>query len=375
MSNRAPQFLPQPIAEYRAHKSEIDEAIQRVLESGRYILGPEVEAFEREFAEQLGAARAVGVANGTNALELALRALGIGAGDTVLTVSFTAVATVAAIELVGARPLLVDIDPATFTLDQNRLVETIEQNKSAQLKAIIVVHLYGHPANLAAILDIAGRYGLRVIEDCAQSHGASVAGRATGTWGDLAAFSFYPTKNLGAIGDGGAVVTNDAQLADRVRHLREYGWKQRYVSDVPGMNSRLDELQAAILRVKCQQLRHNNHRRRELAAVYSAGLAGASVRVPTVQSGMEHAFHQYVIRAPRRDALMAFLQGRGVPVAVHYPQPVHSQPAYRDRLPLGAGGLAESERACREVLSLPLHPHLAEESVRYAIQQITEWPP
>lgn len=375
MSSPAPLFPFQPIAEYRAYKSEIDEAIQRVLDSGLYILGPEVEAFEREFAAQVGAPHAVGVGNGTDALILALHALGIGEGDTVITVSHTAVATVAAIEWVGAHALLVDIDPVTYTMAADQLEETIRQNQTGRLKAIIPVHLYGHPADLPAVFEIASRHGLRVIEDCAQSHGASLAGRATGTWGDLAAFSFYPTKNLGAIGDGGAVVTKDARLAAQVRRLRQYGWEQRYVSAVPGMNSRLDELQAAILRVKCRHLPRLNQRRRELAALYSGGLDQAKVTTPTVRRGAQHVFHQYVIRTPRRDSLQEFWRGRGVPTAIHYPQPVHAQPAYLNRVAVGVGGLAETERACREVLSLPMHAQLTDEAVNYALQQLEEWLP
>ncbi len=375
MSSRAPSFPFQPIAEYRAYKREIDEAIQRVLDSGQYILGPEVAAFERDFAEQLGAPYVVGVGNGTDALVLALRALGIGAGDTVITVSHTAVATVAAIEWVGAQGLLVDIDPVSYTMATDKLEATVRQNQTRRLKAIIPVHLYGHPADMPAILDIASRHDLRVIEDCAQSHGASLAGKATGTWGDLAAFSFYPTKNLGAIGDGGAVVTRDASLAEQVRRLRQYGWEQRYVSAVPGLNSRLDELQAAILQVKCRYLPQHNQRRRELAALYSEGLAKANVTPPSVRGAVQHVFHQYVIRTSRRDALRDFWQGRGVPTAVHYPQPVHTQPAYLNRVAIGAGGLAETERACQEVLSLPMHAQLTNEAVTYATDQLREWLP
>ena len=366
-------FPAQPHANYLAHRDAIDAAIRRVLDSGWYILGQEVTAFEREFAEFLGAAHAVGVGHGTDAIELALRALGIGAGDTVLTVAHTAVATVAAIERAGAEPLLVDIAPDSFTLDPAKLEAAIRAGASRRLKAVVVVHLYGHPADLPAIMAIANQHGLRVIEDCAQAHGAALDGRKTGTWGDLAAFSFYPTKNLSALGDGGAVVTNDAPLAARVAELRQYGWRARYISESPGVNSRLDELQAAILRVKLRALPAENARRRALAQLYSAGLAATPLRLPRVRENAEHVFHQYVVRTDRRDALLQHLQARGIPAAIHYPQPVHLQPAYAGRTATGAGGLAETERACREILSLPIHPQLGDEAVARVVEEIRQW--
>src|SRR5262245_11876982 len=243
-----------PKANYLAHKREIDEAVRRTLDSGRYILGEQSREFEREFAAYLGANRCVGVASGTDALHLALRAAGVGAGDVVITVAHTAVATVAAVGMAGALPLLVDIEPATFTVSPEAVEDAIINSlERPRIKAILPVHLYGRPADMRAICDIARRYDLKVVEDCAQAHGAAIheiGGFKVGVFGDAAAFSFYPTKNLGALGDGGAVVTNDAEGADRVGLLREYGWRERYVSDQPGFNSRLDELQAAILRVK-----------------------------------------------------------------------------------------------------------------------------
>ena len=373
-----PEFPFQPIAEYHAYKAAIDAAVQRVFESGHYILGPECAEFEKEFAAWIAegnSAHSVGVANGTDALVLALRALGIGAGDTVLTVSHTAVATVAAIELTGAEPLLVDIEPATFTLDPQKLADTIRANSHRKFKAVIPVHLYGQPADMPAIMGIARQHSLLVIEDCAQCHGATLGGKITGTFGDAATFSFYPTKNLGAIGDGGAVVTQDATLAARVRELRQYGWKSRYISDTTGMNSRLDELQAAILRVKLPHLRADNQRRRDIAAIYAKHIRNDAVLLPPVRAGAEHVYHQFVVRTPQRDALMAALKTHGVPTAVHYPQPVHTQPAYRDRVACGAGGLGESERASREVLSLPMHPQLTDEAVIFAAEKISQWQP
>jgi len=369
------RLTSQPLADYLASKTEIDEAIQNMLARGRYILGPEVEAFEKEFAAFVGTTQAIGVGNGTDALVLALRALGIGRDDRVITVSQTAVATVAAIELTGAQAILVDIDPVSNTLSPERLEATLASGTGPKPKAVIAVHLYGHPADLPALSAICQRHGIALIEDCAQAHGAAFEGRSIGTWGAVAAFSFYPTKNLGAIGDGGAVATNDAELAARVRRLREYGWKERYISDEAGLNSRLDELQAAILRVKCRRLAADNARRRTLAGLYTAGLAGLPITPPAIRPGATHVFHQYVIRSAHRDALRAFLLSRGIPTAVHYPQPVHVQPAYLGRIAIGAGGLAESERASREVLSLPLHPHLLEEDIALVLQHLKDWRP
>jgi dTDP-4-amino-4,6-dideoxygalactose transaminase len=369
-----PTILPaDPRAGYLAHKDEIDRAVLGVLEGGRYVLGQEVAAFEREFAAAVGAAHAVGVGSGTDALHLALRACGVGPGDAVLTVSHTAVATVAAVELAGATPLLVDIDPATFTLDPNRLEDAVKAAGPGGLRprAVVVVHLYGQPADLPAIVEVARRFGLFVVEDCAQSHGATLAGRTTGTWGDVAASSFYPTKNLGALGDGGAVLTGDDGLAERLRLLREYGWRERYVSEVPGLNSRLDEVQAAVLRVKLRHLAADNERRRLLARLYDAELEGAGLVLPRTRPGASAVYHQYVVRSPRRDALRAGLRERGVGTLVHYPVPVHLQPAYRGRVPL-AGPLRHTERAAEEVLSLPMYPELDEADVRQVARHVRE---
>jgi dTDP-4-amino-4,6-dideoxygalactose transaminase len=350
-----------PKANYLAHKAEIDAALARVLDGGRYILGPEVEAFEQEFAAYLGAGHAMGVASGTDAVEIALRACGIGPGDRVATVSHTAVATVAAIERAGAVPVLVDIDPATFTIDCNSLADAARRDWGGPLKAVVIVHLYGHPADMPAVLDIASQYGIAVIEDCAQAHGASLDGRKAGTWGDAAAFSFYPTKNLGALGDGGAVVTDNSEVAARVRSLREYGWRDRYVSDEPGVNSRLDELQAAILRVKLRYLDRENARRRELAANYHLALAHADLTLPCTRTGACHVFHQYVVRSAGRDRLRAELQEQGVGTAIHYPVPVHLQPAYRNKVQ--HVGLQHTEAVAREILSLPIYPELDPDAI------------
>jgi dTDP-4-amino-4,6-dideoxygalactose transaminase len=361
----APRFSV-PAARYQAHKTEIDKAMARVFRSGRFILGEQVAAFEKEFAAFLGANHCIGVGSGTDALELALRACGIGSGDAVLTVAHTAVATVAAIGRAGAFPVLVDIDPATFTMDAAHLERTMReytnQGRSAmrpRLRAVIPVHLYGHPADMPAVLSLARSHRLRVIEDCAQSHGASLAGKPAGTWGNLAAFSFYPTNNLGAFGDGGAVVTNDSRLGAKVRLLREYGWtaQSRDASRIPGMNSRLDELQAAILRLLLKHLSEENNRRRELAAEYARWLAGAELVLPQTSANAVHVFHQYVVRTPRRERLREALESNGFPAQVHYPVPVHRQPAYRRRVFIPRGGLPNTDAAARQVLSLPISPH------------------
>jgi dTDP-4-amino-4,6-dideoxygalactose transaminase len=359
-------------AGYLAHKAEIDGALHRVLDSGWYILGEEVAAFEAEFAAYVGVAHGIGVANGTDALSLALRACNVGPGDVVFTVSHTAVATVAAIESIGALAVLVDIDPVTYTLDPNALEAAIQGWQGYALKAVVPVHLYGHPAPLPAILEIARRYNLLVIEDCAQAHGARLHGRPVGAWGDLAAFSFYPTKNLGALGDGGMVVSNDPTLAERVRSLRQYGWQQRYISDIPGVNSRLDEVHAAILRVKLPYLDEDNLSRRQVAQIYTQVLAGTLVATPATKPQVEHVYHQYVVRTPPRDQLQAYLRHNGIGVGIHYPVPVHLQPAYRKR-PGKTEPLEQTEQAAQEILSLPIFPQLSAEKVVHIAETIRAW--
>ena len=368
-------FLPptDPKANYLAHKQEIDQAIHCVLDSGWYILGQEVAAFEKEFADYLGVSQAVGVGNGTDALEIALRACGVGVGDAVITVSHTVVATVAAIELVGAMPVLVDIDPITFTLDPNLLEDTIKEHQGSRIKAIIPVHLYGHPADMSAIMEIARRHDLYVVEDCAQSHGAAIKGRKTGTWGHLAAFSFYPTKNLGALGDGGAVVTDDQELAQKLRFLREYGWKQRYISDIVGMNTRLDEIQAAVLRVKLRYLDAENAQRRQLAEVYNSRLGDTPLILPEVSKDVDSVYHQYVVESAQRDALKDFLKNNSVGTLIHYPIPVHRQPAYQNRVGVGSGGLQKTEDVVSKILSLPMYPQMISDQAQQVADLIASW--
>jgi dTDP-4-amino-4,6-dideoxygalactose transaminase len=359
--------IPQtsPFASYAARRAEIDEAVAGVLASGWYLTGAQAANFETEFAAYVGVRHALGVANGTDALQIALRACGVGAGDEVATVSHTASATVAAIELTGATPVLVDIDPVSYTMDPSRLEDVIRTSRrqaQPRLKAVVPVHLYGQPADMTAIMDLARSMALRVVEDCAQAHGAALNGRNVGTWGDIAAFSFYPTKNLAALGDAGAVATDDPDLADRARLIHQYGWRQRFVSDMPGVNSRLDEVQAAVLRVKLRYLEEENRQRERIASRYDGLLREANVELPRLRPSARHAFHQYVVRSRRRDDLRVALNDAGIGTAIHYPVPAHLQPAYRHLA--GAGGpLTASEEAAREVLSLPMFPQLSDEEI------------
>ena len=369
MDHAAARILQNDIgAGYRARHAEIDAAVARVLASGWYILGAEVEAFEREFAAWQGLPHAVGVANGTDALALALRAFGIGPGCSVVTVSHTAVATVAAIEMTGATPILVDIDPDSYCMDPDDLAAALARWRGGvdgvpPIRAVVPVHIYGHPADMTRILPLARAAGIRVIEDCSQAHGATLDGVRVGSFGDAAAFSLYPTKNLGALGDGGIVATADPELRARIAALRQYGWRERYVSAEPGVNSRLDEIQAAILRVRLRDLSSMNARRAAIAARYDAVLAGGVAAAPGRGPGIGHVFHQYVVRSARRDALRADLGRQGIDTAIHYPVPVHLQPAYAGRLPLGPSGCAASAAAAREILSLPMFPELTADQI------------
>ncbi|HEV2121210.1 MAG TPA: DegT/DnrJ/EryC1/StrS family aminotransferase [Chloroflexota bacterium] len=354
--------------QYLELKEEIDAAIHRVLEENIFILHREGEAFEREFAAYLGVQRCVGVGSGTEAIHLALWGLGIGQGDEVLTVSHTAVATTVAISATGATPVFVDIDPATYTMDPAKL----EERLTPRTRAIVPVHLYGHAADMDPILAFTREHNLVIVEDCAQAHGAEYKGRKVGTMGHAAAFSFYPTKNLGAYGDGGAVVTNDEALADRLAMLRNYGWEtgKRYYSLLKGVNTRLDELQAAILRVKLSHLRRGNERRRRLADIYGEELAGVpEVVLPEEQPWGHHVYHLYVIRAQDRDRLQAALREQQIGAQIHYPEPVHRQAAYQD-MGYAEGSLPATERACAEILSLPFYPELDPEDARRVARAI-----
>jgi dTDP-4-amino-4,6-dideoxygalactose transaminase len=344
----------------------------RVAAAGTYVLGAEVAAFEGEFAAMLGATWAVGVANGTDAIELALRGLGIGAGDTVITPSHTAIATVSAVSRLGARPLFVDVDADRYTVSPSSLDSLLATPAGEAARALIVVHLYGTVADMPALLALTDRSGIPVIEDCAQAHGATLDGRPAGTWGKVGCFSFYPTKNLGALGDGGAVVGNEPALGSRIRILRQYGWSTERVSEVPGINSRLDEIQAAILRAKLPYLASENQRRREIATQYDHLFAGLPLETPMrVTSEGAQVFHQYVVKTTERDRLRALLRDAGIGTLVHYPVPAHLQPAYANSafrvVPLG-----ETETVARTVLSLPMFPELADEEVRLVAQEVAK---
>jgi dTDP-4-amino-4,6-dideoxygalactose transaminase len=361
------RILPaDPKAAYHAAQADIDAAMRRVMASGHYILGPELEAFEREFAAWLGAAGVVGVANGTDAIELALLAAGLGPGDKVVTVANTVTATVSAIVAAGARPVFTDIEPDTMLMDVAALEATLDKLRDPRIKAVVPVHLYGQAADMPRLAAVAARHNLAVIEDCAQAHGSLVGGRKAGTWGQLASFSYYPTKNLGAFGDAGAVAGRDPVLLEKVRLLRQYGWRKRYVSDQHGRNSRLDELQAAILRVRLARLDQENARRGEIAALYLSGLSGTPLRLPVVAEGRTHTWHQFVVRTSRREELQAHLAKRDILCGVLYPVPIHRQPAYHD----AALSLPHTEQACGEVLSLPLHPGLTDDDVARVIREV-----
>jgi dTDP-4-amino-4,6-dideoxygalactose transaminase len=359
--------IPQanPGAGYRALKAEIDDAVARALSSGWYILGNELRAFEAEFAQWLGVSHVIGCGNGTDAIALALRSLGIGPGCTVVTVSHTAVATVAAIEMTGATPLLIDIDPIHYTMDPDALRRVLEQPPTGlpPIKAVIPVHLYGQSADLDRIIPLCRTHGAVLIEDCAQAHGARLHGQRVGTFGDAATFSFYPTKNLGALGDGGAVAVSDPDLAARIAGLRQYGWHKHYISDEVGVNSRLDEVQAAILRVKLVHLDSQNARRAEIAAAYAAALKDGPIKAPQQREDADHVYHLYVTRSHDRDQHQATFKNNGIGTGIHYPVPVHLQPAYAGRVALGPSGCPETERAAGEILSLPIYPELTDAEV------------
>jgi len=345
-------------AQYLGIKDEIAEAITRVLDSGQYVLGDEVAAFEREFAAYCGAGHGVAVNSGTSALHLALLVTGIGPGDEVITVPFTFVATVAAIQYAGARPVLVDIDPRSLTM----AVDQIERAITPRTKAILPVHLHGYPAEMDPILEIARRHHLIVIEDAAQAHGAEYKGRRVGSLGDLACFSFYPGKNLGAYGEGGLVTTNRPDDDRTLRMLRDWGAARKYHHELKGFNYRMEGLQGAILRVKLRHLESWTEARRAHAARYDRLLKETGVETPALMPYARHVYHVYAVRHARRDFLQSALGDQGVQTGIHYPIPVHLQKAYAD-LGYKAGDFPHSERAANEVLSLPMFPELSEEQL------------
>lgn len=357
-----------PRSQYLSHKADIDAAIRSVLDSGWYVLGSNVSDFEDEFSKYIGVRYGIGVGSGTEALHLALAACGIGDGDEVITVSHTAVATISAIEMSGATPVLVDIEPDHFTIDSGHIKGLL----SHRTRAIIPVHLYGQPSELLTILDIARDRNIKVIEDCAQAHGATYQSRRVGSFGDLACFSFFPTKNLGGLGDGGMVVTDDYDIAQKVRSLREYGWRKDRISNLPGFNSRLDELQAAVLRAKLNGLDRDNDLRGKIASQYNKELGSSGLTVPNIRQDTTHVYHQYVIRSENRDSLKDFLLKRDIQTLIHYPVPAHMQPAYNGRL-RGSDNLPITEQIVGEILSLPIYPELSNENQEFVISSILEF--
>lgn len=357
-----------PAAQFASQQNEIEAAVLTVMRSNRYILGAEVEALENEFAAYIGAKFGIGVANGTDALELAVRALGIGPGDEVITVSHTAVATVAAIEATGAEAVLADVDADTFTLNPLQLKELL----TPRTKAVIAVHLYGQAADLDAIGAFCSENGLFLIEDGSQAHGALWNGKRVGAIGHIGCFSCYPTKNLGAVGDAGLVTTNDPGLMKKIRMLREYGWQSRYISDVAGRNSRLDELQAAILRVKLRYLDESNAKRRAIASRYSAEITNRAVTLPRFRAMPDSVFHLYVLQTADRLALMKHLDQLGVQTGIHYPMPIHLQPAYKTHVRTAAD-MSVTERLAGDVLSLPMYPELPAADVARVILAVNSF--
>ena len=348
--------------QFRRIEGEILSAQKRVLEKGRFVLGEEVSSFEEEFAGYCGVRYGIGVGSGTDALFLALKAANIGKGDEVITVSHSFIATAIAISQTGAKPIFVDIDPEFYTMDPNALEDFLKKRKRRRVKAILPVHLYGHPAEMDAIMDIANRYHLTVIEDACQAHGAEYQGRKMGSFGRMACFSFYPTKNLGAYGDGGMVVTNDKRYDERMRLLRRYGEKRKYEHVLKGWNSRLDEMQAAILRVKLKYLDQWNGERRKKALMYKRMFEGTEMRCPSEKEQARHVYHLFVIRTKKRTAFREFLKETGIETLSHYPVPIHLQKAYAE-LGYRRGVLPVTEKVAHEVLSLPFYPELTSEEM------------
>lgn len=353
------------VAQYKELRVEVMAAVDKVLGSGQYILGDEVQAFEQEFARYCGAGHCVGVSSGTEALHLALRALQVGPGDEVITAANTFAATAFAISYVRATPVFVDVNPTDFTID----VEALQAAISERTKVIIPVHLYGHPAGMDPILRIAHKHGLRVLEDACQAHGAEYRGRRTGSLADVACFSFYPTKNLGTYGDGGAIVTNDRHLAEQVRHLRNYAQPTKNVHTHVGFNSRLDTLHAAILRIKLRHLDEWNNRRREIARAYGQALCTTPLGIPSERPGVRHVYHLYVVSHPLRDHLLSFLRAHGVSCGIHYPFPVSHQKPYA-LVKTVPEGVPVATRLSKRILSLPIFPELTREQIQRVAQVV-----
>ncbi len=355
-------------SQYQDIKPEIDAAVAAVLQRGHFILGENVEKFEEEFCRYLGGRYAVSVGSGTDALTLALMAADIGAGDEVITVSHSFVATALAVLRIGVVPVFVDIDPHSFNLDAYRLEAAV----TGRTRAIMPVHLYGQPADMKIIGEVARKYNLTVIEDACQAHGAAIGEKKAGLWGHMACFSFYPAKNLGAYGDGGMVVTGAEDSRDKLLYLRNYGQREKYHHDFFGVNSRLDEIQAAVLRVKLKHLDKWNERRRKIADTYSREIQSEFVTCPAEREGVHHVYHLYVIRTPFRAELQQWLQEREIATQIHYPLPIHRQRFYTQQYPPTVG-LPETERAASEVLSLPMYPELTDDAVARVVEAINDF--
>lgn len=360
--------------QYHSIQEELETAALRTLRSGRYIMGDEVVEFERKFAEYTGSRYAIGVASGTDAIQLALRALGIGPGDDVLSVANVSAPTVCAILATGARPVLIDIDPKTFNMDPNRLADYL--NKSSprnQIKAIVPVHLYGRSADMKSIMEIANQFEIKVVEDASQAHGATTGESKAGTIGEIGCFSLYPTKNLGACGDAGVIVTNDPLVAEKLQMLRNYGEKSRYDNSLIGFNSRLDEIQASLLNVKLKHLSRWTERRRQIACKYNQSLGKLGINTPgdSIENLAGHVYHLYVIQVANREQFQSDLMQLGVGTAVHYPKPIHHQLAFQG-VCVTDGALGVTEQACRTVVSLPLYPEMTDEAVEMVCDSISQ---
>ena len=361
-------FQANPKAEYLELKSEIEKALLSVSRRGNYILGEEVKFLEREFATYIGSNYAIGVASGTDAIEISLRALGIGIGDEVITVSHTAVATVAAIEACGATPILIDIEEDFYTLCPKQLEEVY----SSRTKAIIAVHIYGQGCDLHKILRFCKDKNIELIEDVSQAHGGKYKERYLGNFGKIACFSCYPTKNLGALGDAGLITTNDHELSTKCKMIREYGWDSSRISKTKGICSRLDELQAAVLRVKLKYLEKNNLRRKKISQRYYKNLLDSSFILPKTRKNYDHVFHLYVVRSKHRDKIISNLIRSNIFLNIHYPVPIHLQPAYKSRI-LTATNLINTEKICSEIFSLPIFPQLSISSVDEICNLLTDY--
>ena len=353
-----------PSSQFRSYQEEIEKEVLNVLRGSSYILGKNVSLFEQDFASYIGTKYAVGVANGTDAISLALQSCGIGFGDEVITVSHTAVATVAAIEAVHATPILVDINSRTLTIDINLIEKAITKNT----KAVIAVHLYGQGPEIHNLINLCQRHSILLIEDVSQAHGAKFSTKRLGSFGDIGCFSCYPTKNLGAIGDAGIITTNSEVIHQKLIMLREYGWKERFYSIIPGTNSRLDEIQAAILRVKLKYLDQDNQKRIDIAHLYTNLLSGLPLELPSIAPSCTHVFHQYVIQLSCRDALMQFLSSKKIFAGIHYKYPIHKQPAYQKLLL--HHHLTVTEHVSQRILSLPIYPELSHEDATLVAAEI-----